>query len=351
MSQTNQFAVEYRILAGRDFVMKTLRHLYLISLAILCISSACTSPDREAERSAADSPGKRRDVYFLVSAMGANSYFYDHKLGLRIAGEHFGVETQYKGPPDWNMPAMIQAIELAVAREPAGIMVIGFEESLNDAVNKAVDAGIPVVTLDSDLPNSSRVAFVGTGNYDAGYRGGEKLAELVGRTGNVAIMTKVGQPNLEERVRGYRDALARYPGIEIVRISDTKSEVPMAAQAAAAVLAAVQDLDGFGCVEAAGGAGCATALKEAGLAGKVKVVAMDRDNDILNYIKNGIIDATIVQQTALMPFYGLSILYQLNHRELPISSDNAGAGVTGVPRVIDTGTVLVDARNCEYFMR
>lgn len=318
---------------------------------LVFLISSCTSPEQKADSSKAPAQGKRRDIYFLVSALGANSYFYDHKEGLKLAGEFFGVETQFKGPPDWNMPAMIQAIELAVAQKPAGIMVIGFEESLNNAVNKAVEAGIPVVTLDSDLPNSKRIAFVGTGNYDAGFRGGEKLAELVGFKGKVAIMTKVGQPNLEERVRGYKGALEQYPGIEIARIVDTKSEVSMAAQAAAAVLSAVPGLAGFGCVESAGGAGSATALKEAGLAGKVRVVAMDRDNDILNYIGNGIIDATIVQQTALMPFYGLSILYQLNHGEIPISSDNSKAGVPGVPRVIDTGTVLVDRSNCELFMR
>lgn len=331
--------------------MLLLKRTVILLIAAVMLVSSCAREERSKAETDGRTEGKRRDLYFLISALGANSYFYDHKMGLKTAGEHFGVETQYKGPPDLNMQAMIQALELAVAREPGGIMIIGFEESLNNAVDKAVEAGIPVVTLDSDLPNSKRVAFIGTGNYDAGYKGGMTLADFVNGKGKVAILTKVGQPNLEERVRGYRDALARFPDIEIARIADTKSEVPMAAQVAAAVLAAVQDLAGFGCVEAAGGAGCATALKEAGLAGKVKVVAMDRDNDILTYIKNGIIDATVVQQTALMPFYGLSILYQLNHCDIPISSDNAGADVPGVPRVIDTGTILVDRTNCEYFLR
>lgn len=321
-----------------------------IMASVFILGASCSSKTADNGGESA-SQGKRRDLYILVSALGANSYFYDHKMGLEYAGKQFGVDTEYKGPPDLNMQAMIQAIELAVARTPAGIMVIGFEESLNNAVDKAVEAGIPVVTLDSDLPNSKRCAFVGTGNYDAGFSGGKKLAELVGGKGKVAILTKVGQPNLEERVRGYRDALSASPGIEIVRVADTKSEVPMAAQAAAAVLAAVPDLAGFGCVEAAGGAGCATAIKEAGLAGKIKAVAMDRDNDILNYIKEGIIDATVAQQTALMPYYGLMILYQLNHGDIPISTDNTGAGITGVPRTIDTGTILVDKRNCEYFLR
>lgn len=317
---------------------------------LLLLSLGC-SRGKEAGTTGGVSPGKRPDVYYEISALGSASYFYDHKEGLRLAGEYFGVETQYKGPSDLNIQAMIQAIELAVAQKPAGIMVIGFEESLNDAVNKAVDAGIPVVTLDSDLPNSRRVTFVGTGNYDAGFRGGAKLAELVGGKGKVAILTKVGQPNLEERVRGYRDALAKSPGIEVVRVADTKSEVPMAAQVAAAVLSAVPDLAGIGCVEASGGAGAATAVKEANLAGKIRVVAMDRDNDILTYIDNGVIDATVVQQTMLMPYYGLMVLYQLNHHDIPISSDNKAAGVAATPQVIDTGTILVDRSNCRAFMR
>ncbi len=326
-------------------------HVFLVCAALIAGALAGCTEKKEAAGGPGAAKGARPDVYFEISALGSASYFYDHKEGLKLAGEALGVETQYKGPSDLNMQAMIQAIELAVAQKPGGIMVVGFEESLNDAVNKAVEAGIPVVTLDSDLPNSKRSAFVGTGNYDAGFKGGEKLAQLLGGKGKVAILTKVGQPNLEERVRGYKDALAKQPGIELVRVADTKSEVPMAAQAAAAVIAAVPGLAGIGCVEAAGGAGAATAVREANLAGKIRIVAMDRDNDILNYIANGIIDATVAQQTMLMPYYGLLVLYQLNHHVIPVSNDNIAAGVSGVPRVIDTGTVLVDKSNCKMFMR
>jgi len=331
--------------------MKHMTSIGALLFVCLLVPISCAPGKEPSGKEGSQAQGKRQDLYIEVSALSAVSYFYDHKMGLERAGADFGVKTEYKGPPDWNMQAMIQAIELAVARKPAGIMVVGFEESLNDAVNKAVDAGIPVVTLDSDLPNSKRIAFVGTGNYDAGYKGGLKLAELIGGKGKVAILTKVGQDNLEKRVQGYRDALATFPGVELVRVADTKSDVVLSAQAASSVLTAVPDIAGFGCVEAAGPAGAATAVKEAGLVGKVKIVAMDRDNDVLNYIKEGIIDATVVQQTALMPYYGLMILYTLNHHEIPVSSDNEAAGVTGVPRFIDTGTILVDRSNCHLFTR
>ena len=71
----------------------------------------------------------------------------------------------------------------------------------------------------------------------------------------------------------------------------------------------------------------------------------------LKAIKDGLIEATLVQQTALMPLYGLQILYNLNNVPIPISKDNKKAGVSGAPILIDTSVVVVDRRNCELFMR
>lgn len=289
--------------------------------------------------------------YVMVSALSSLDYFYDHMLGMRLVGEALGVKTTYVGPPDLDLNAMIAAFEQAIARRPAGIVVVGFDPILNAVVDQAVDAGIPVVTVDADLPGSKRIAFVGTGNYQAGYQGGMKLAELVGGRGKVAIMTRPGQSNLEERVQGYRDALAQFPGIEIVQIADTQSDPIIAAQAAAALLQRYPDLAGIACVEAAGGSGAATAVREAGRVGDVKIVAMDRGSEVLAGIEEGVISATVVQQTALMPFYAVQILYNLRNNPIPIASDNLAAGVTGAPAVIDTGVVIVDSSNYKYFQR
>ena len=78
---------------------------------------------------------------------------------------------------------------------------------------------------------------------------------------------------------------------------------------------------------------------------------MDRGNDVLEYIKDGIISASVAQQTALMPFYGTQILFNLYNYDIPISSDNVKAKISGTPAVIDTGVVIVDESNYEYFMR
>ncbi len=320
------------------------RHELTVFLLLL---AACRASDAPVTQSV----GKRPDLYIQISALGNLEYFYDHKLGMQKAGELLGVKTEYKGPADLDLTAMVAELELAIARKPAGLAVVGFEDSLTPVINKAVESGIPVVTVDADLPKSKRVAFVGTGNFNAGRQGGLKLAELIGHKGQVALLTKTGQSNLNERIDGYKAALAQFPDISIVQVANTDSDPVKATQVASLLMQRYPDLAGIGCVEAVGGGGAATAAREADRVGKVKIVAMDRGSAVLKQIENGVIQATVVQQTALMPIYAVMILYQLNRMDMPISTDNTEAGVSGVPTSIDTGVVLVDKSNFRYFLR
>lgn len=290
-------------------------------------------------------------LYIEVSALGNLDYFYDHKMGMEMVGKELGVRTEYVGPAEYDMNAMVSAFEMAIAKKPKGIVVVGFEPSLNSIVDKAVGMGIPVVTVDADLPGSKRLAFVGTGNFNAGVTGGNKLASLIGGKGKVAIMTKPGQSNLEERIAGYKSALANYKDITIVQVADTQSDPVVAAQAAAALLQKYPDLAGIACVEGAGGSGAATAVREARKAGKVKIVSMDRGGEVLDAIASGVISASVAQQTALMPYYAVQILYNLNNSKVAITSDNKAAGVLGIPVVVDSGSVIIDSSNYKYFKR
>lgn len=296
-------------------------------------------------------PAPKDQLYIEVSALGNLDYFYDHKMGMEMVGKELGVRTEYVGPAEYDMNAMVAAFEQAIAKKPQGLVVVGFEPSLNSIVDKAIGLGIPVVTVDADLPGSKRLAFVGTGNFNAGVVGGTKLAALIGGKGKVAIMTRPGQSNLEERIAGYKSALAKFKDIQIVQVADTQSDPVVAAQAAAALLQKFPDLSGFGCVEAAGGSGAATAVREAKKAGKVKIVSMDRGNEILDAIKEGVISASVAQQTALMPYYATQILYNLVNSKVAITSDNKAAGVLGIPVTVDTGAITIDSSNYKLFKR
>jgi len=130
-------------------------------------------------------------LYIEVSALGNLDYFYDHKMGMEMVGKELGVRTEYVGPAEYDMNAMVSAFEQAIAKKPNGLVIVGFEPSLNAIVDKAIDQGIPVVTVDADLPGSKRLAFVGTGNFGAGEVGGHKMASLIGESGKVAIMCRL----------------------------------------------------------------------------------------------------------------------------------------------------------------
>ncbi|MGE5610587.1 MAG: substrate-binding domain-containing protein [Bacillota bacterium] len=324
-------------------------HFWIIALTLLCMVSACDKPAATPASTAAKSTSNQ--LYIEVSALGSLDYFYDHQLGMKMAGQALGVKTEYVGPSEYDMAAMVTMFEQAIAKKPNGIVVVGFEPSLSAIINKAVEQGIPVVTVDADLPDSKRIAFVGTGNFQAGYQGGKKLASLIGEKGQVALMTKPGQSNLEERIAGYRKALSEFPGITVVQVADTQSDPTLAAQAAAGLLQKYPELAGIACVEAAGGTGAATAVREAQKIGKVKIIAMDRGNEVLQLIKEGLISASVAQQTALMPFYATQILYNLNNSPIPVTTDNAKAHITGLPSVIDTGVIIVDQSNYQHFIR
>ena len=161
------------------------------------------------------------------------------------------------------MTAMVNTMEQAVATGPQGINIVGFDPALKPSIDAAVEQGVPVVTLDAEVYGSDRMTFLGTGNYNAGRVGAALLADLIGGEGKVALITKVGQSNLEERIQGYENEFAEnWPNIEMVQIIDDQSDSAKAADGLKAVLQREPDLAGVGCVEAAGGVGAAIAAKE-----------------------------------------------------------------------------------------
>ena len=149
------------------------------------------------------------ETYVEVLALTNLPYFIDHRLGLEFAGEELGVKTKFVGPVDYDMTAMVNTLEQTIAEKPAGILVVGFDPALKPSIDKAAEAGIPIVTLDAEVYGSKRLTFLGTGNYNAGKVGGKFLADLVGGKGKVALLTKVGQSNLEERIAGLQGSLRR----------------------------------------------------------------------------------------------------------------------------------------------
>jgi len=282
--------------------------------------------------------------------MGNLEFFNAHRYGWAWAGENLGVKADYVGPAEYDMNAMVAAFDQAIARKPKGIAVFAVEPILEPSIDKAVEAGIPVVTILGDLPNTKRLAFVGSYQYDLGYIGGVNLAEAIGGEGQVAILSIPGVQMFDDREAGYRAAFDDFPGIEVVQVGDTKADTVTSINTAKDIMQRNPELAAFAATDSTGGIGAATAVEELGKVGEVKIVSMDRNSDVLEKIKEGVVTGTVAQNDAAMAYWALLTLYTYTYNQAPLTSDNAAAGVNPGPSQVYMAVNYVDESNLDYFL-
>jgi len=325
--------------------------LKVLGLLLFAILLASCVPDVAPEAAEAPTgPEKLDEEYIYVSAMGNLEFFNAHKYGWKWAGEALGVTATYVGPPDSDVNAQVAAFEQAIAKKPKGIAVFSFDPVIAPIINKAWEAGIPVVTILGDLPDSDRMAFVGSSQFDLGYVGGTKLAESLGGQGKVAVLSLPGVQMFDDREAGFRAAFEKFPGIEVVQVGDTKADTVTAVSVAKDIMQAFPDLAAFVGTDSTAGIGAATAVKEAGKIGEVKSVAMDRNSDVLQSIADGVLTGTVAQDDAAMAFWALQVLFNYNHFQAPLTVDNQAAGAKTGPLFVYMSSNYIDESNLQYFL-
>lgn len=336
--------------------MKKKSNFLIVLLALLAIIlSACTPQAAPTQAPAAQTepaqPAVTDEEYIYVSAMGNLEFFNAHKYGWKWGGEALGVKTSYVGPAEYDMNAMVAAFDQAIAKKPKGICTFAVEPILTPEINKATEAGIPVVTILGDLPDSKRIAYVGSYQRDLGFTGGKAIAEALGGKGKIAILSIPGVQMFDDREAGYREAFAIYPDIEVVQVGDTKADTVTAISVAKDIMQRNPDIAAFVGTDSTAGIGAATAVEEAGKVGQVKVVAMDRNSDILQKIKDGTLTGTVAQDDAAMAFWCLQVLYNFNHNQAPLTSDNKAAGITTGPTNVFMWVNYINKDNVDYFLK
>ncbi|MFI5386062.1 MAG: substrate-binding domain-containing protein [Fimbriimonadales bacterium] len=332
---------------------KKMERVFNVVLAVVVVVLLLVrfSPGGAETASAKAANGGKKQTYVMIAAATWGPYWIDSKNGLNDKAKELGVDCDFEGPSTVDVNAQMDFVKKAIARKVDGIIMVPMADSLTPAINEAVDAGIPVVCADADAPSSKRYSFIGTGNFNAGLEGGKRLAELIGGKGEVALITVPGLDNLGQRVAGYQKAFESYPDIKVVAIGNDQGSPPIAQAQCRAILQAHPNLVGFGCVAAIGGQGAAVAVKEAKKAGQVKIVAMDRDPATLNFIKEGVIQASIAQRTYSMPYVALQLLYDLRNGKIKMVNDWQKVGVNPLPTNVDTGSFPITKDNVNFFVR
>jgi ribose transport system substrate-binding protein len=290
------------------------------------------------------------EKYVLVAANVNLPYWEEAQAGLNDISKTAGVKVDVEGPATFAPNEELTAFQQAVATHPSGIMVSVTDPKLFiEPINNAIMQGIPVITIDSDAPESRRVLFIGTDNFRAGQESGKHMADLLGGQGRVLIIGLAGQLNTEERERGVNEALKKYPGVKVIQTVDDKGDPRNAYDAVSGLLQKKEKIDGIIGLEATAGAGAADALHRMDMTGKIKILAFDKDPQTLDGIERGWITATVVQKPYVMAFYGVRFLDDLHHNAVHEFKDWATAPTAPLPVFVDTGTAVVDKSNLARF--
>jgi ribose transport system substrate-binding protein len=293
------------------------------------------------------------EFYVFVAANVQVAYWKAAAAGLSNAASQLKVRSDFDGPPSYDAKAERDALDQAVQKKATGILLAVTDPAvLKDSIDKAVAAAIPVITIDSDAPTSKRLFFIGTNNYQAGFTGGQRLAQELKGKGNVVVFTMPDQPNLQDRLRGYKEALARTPEIKITRVVDIQGDPRIAFDTTTQIIGKERDkVDAFVCLEAQSGKEVAGVLNSYHVTGKV-VMAMDTDQETLDWIHKGGIVATIAQKPYTMAFVGLEMLDNLYHNKpASLDKDWSKDSFAPIPVFVDTGTGLIDKSNVDAFMQ
>ena len=287
------------------------------------------------------------EEYVWISKIAHHPVFTGHAHPvLRRLASQYNVEITIAGPEDTDPAACFQAIDDAVRRKVAGIMTIGWGDAeTSAAIDRAMDAGIPVVTVDSDVPDSRRLAHIGTDWARMGAAMADFLVDSLGGRGKILMIGMRGMENMEAGYQGFQRRLSPYPDIGLLGpVDDLDVGFDRAEGIVTEYLAEHPDLAGIAGFDGNSGPGAARALEKAGREGGVRLVCVDADAPQLDYVRKGVIDAAFCQKREEFTFLAFQMLYAYNH-----GAEISGfrPGLINIPGNIDTGHILVTTDNVD----
>src|SRR6476660_3053006 len=177
----------------------------LLAIALITGLTACGGAPQSAK-----APGRLR---FAVIPKSLDIPVFNYaKVGAeREAAARGNIDVIWRAPENADQLKQKEVLESFITQRVDGIAISCLNgDFLTDTINRAMDAGIPVTTWDADAPKSKRLVFYGVDDLAAGRILGEQAATLIGGKGKVAIITSYGATNLERRLQGVREALAKY---------------------------------------------------------------------------------------------------------------------------------------------
>lgn len=273
----------------------------------------------------------------LVSPKGTDSpYWLVVKAGAEAAAEEFGAEIIWQGPQqETNVAKQVNIIDNYITQQVDAMVIAATDaNALVPPLKRAKSNEIPVITIDSGVTDESVVdSHIATNNFEAAKKAADVLAELINEKGEVASIPFVaGAATSMKRENGFKAGVDGYSNIDLVATQYSQADIAKAMQVTENILTANPELDGIFAANLPGGIGAARAIKSRG--SDVKLVSFDAGDTQIQLLKEGSIDALIVQQPFQMGYQGVKYAVQAINGE-------------DIPTAVDTGSVVATKDNMD----
>lgn len=286
-----------------------------------------------------------QDTYTIgfVPGQSTNPFYISMQYGAVQAGKDLGVNVIWQGSPEWDVAKQTAIVDSLVARGVDALVLSPTDaDALKQPLKQAVDAGVTVITTDTDIndPDAAiRLVGIASDNYQGGVMAGEALAKAIKGSGQVAILSALeGVTTNEQRVKGFRDAVSNYPNIEVVSIQYSHDDQATASQQMQSVLIAHPNLVGAFAIDTPTAHGAALGIQSAGAKGNVTLVGFDSQPLEITDVKQGLITMLVTQAPYAMGYLGVQIAY-----------DVLNGYIQSIPgHQIRTGFYVIDSKNVDY---
>jgi simple sugar transport system substrate-binding protein len=267
--------------------------------------------------------------YVLVShAPDSDSWWNTIRNGIALAGDQMGVEVEYRNPPTGDLADMARIIEQAAASGPDGsITTLADFDVLSGPIRNAVDSGVDVIIINSGTPAQARevgaLMYVGQPEYDAGYAAGQRAAGD-GVESFLCVNHYISSPSSSERCQGFADALGVELGSQMIDSGQDPAEIQ---NRVLAYLNANPDTDAILTLGPTSADPTIMALEQNGMAGEIYFGTFDLGENIVQAIRDGVIQWGIDQQPFLQAY--LPVIVMTNYHRygvLPGNNINSGPG-------------------------
>ncbi len=260
------------------------------------------------------------------------------RAGMEKAAEELGVEAEFVGPVGADAEAQIAELESLVEAGVDGLAISSVStDALAPVINRFLEQGIPVVTYNTDNPDSNRLAFAGQDLEQSGYEAGQVIADLLGGEGKVIITTLDAAAQWSiDRETGARRALDEYPDIEVIQTLNTGTEPQEIYAAVENAMLANPDVDGLLSLECCSTPPDGEYVKRNDLKGEVIVVGFDELPQTLELIQEGYVQASLSQAPERQGYEAVNMLVQFLNGET--ISD------------VDTGIEVINQDNVEKWL-